>query len=67
MGERMIISWDAAWDRAGDGVVPSGINVGRADDLYRCDIFDIKRTGLLDNGLLPNKYSESGTHISVSF
>ena len=46
----MIISWDAAWDGAGDGVLP-WINIGRADDLYRCDIFDIKRSSLLDNEL----------------
>mgnify|MGYP006162174353 CR=1 FL=1 len=32
-------------------VVPSGINIGLADNLYRCDIFDIKRSSLLDNGL----------------
>jgi hypothetical protein len=65
MGGGNIMGRGMGWGRGWGST--SGINVGRADDLYRCDIFDIKRTGLLDNGLLPNKYSESGTHISVSF
>ncbi len=45
----MIISWDVAWDAAWDGA-GEGV-VGRADDLYRCDVFDVKRSSLLDNGL----------------